>query len=87
MENARYALCQNCSTVHYIVGKDEVIKLENETKDIFSKRNLKYCFGCGKNNRFIEISEQEIDSYLSGSEIPAIFLENATVSNQNQNKP
>jgi len=80
-------LCQNCSIVHYVVDKDTVIKLENGESNIFSKRNLKHCFGCGKKDRFIEISEQEIDSYLSGSEIPAIYLEDATISSPHQNKP
>jgi len=87
MENARYALCQNCNTVHYIISKEEVIQLENKENNEFSKRNLRYCFNCGIKNRFVEISEESIDSYLSGSEIPAIYLEDATISSPHQNKP
>jgi hypothetical protein len=81
MEDIKYALCQNCSTVHYVVSKETVLKLQEESNSEFSKRNLKHCSSCGMGNKFIEVSEENIDSYLSGSEIPAIYLENAHIQN------
>jgi len=75
MKDIKYVQCKNCSTVHYVIDKDDVLELKKEEGNTFSKRNLKYCFNCGKKDKFIEILKEDIGSYLSGSEIPTICLE------------
>jgi hypothetical protein len=75
---SKYAECQSCGTIHYIISKEEAKSLIDEgyLAAEFSDRNLEHCSNCGLKKGFSKVTDDYVDKYSNGDHIQPILLDN-----------
>ena len=78
MEEIKYAECQDCGTIHYVISEESAkILIESGVLfNEFSQRNLECCSNCGSRKRFINISTVYADEYSYSDIVPPIRIKN-----------